>query len=71
METFHWIWMHRVLMGPCYMVSLQESKLYGAHFKEITADAPKSKKITFNDSDEDWLGKFSQIFKGAEARIES
>lgn len=33
--------------------SLQESKLYGAHFKEITADAPKSKKITFDDSDEE------------------
>jgi ATP-dependent RNA helicase DBP3 len=32
---------------------LQESKLYGAHFKEITADAPKSTKITFGDSDED------------------
>ncbi|KAJ4805977.1 ATP-dependent RNA helicase DBP3 [Rhynchospora pubera] len=34
-------------------VKKKESKLYGAHFKEITADAPKSTKITFNDSDED------------------
>ncbi|KAF9623363.1 hypothetical protein IFM89_001196 [Coptis chinensis] len=32
-------------------VKKKESKLYGAHFKEISADAPKSKKITFNDSD--------------------
>ncbi|KAF9601319.1 hypothetical protein IFM89_018747 [Coptis chinensis] len=31
-------------------VKKKESKLYGAHFKEISADAPKSKKITFNDS---------------------
>ncbi|RXH96951.1 hypothetical protein DVH24_035619 [Malus domestica] len=30
-----------------------ESKLYGAHFKEIPADAPKSQKITFNSDDED------------------
>ncbi|XP_078182488.1 DEA(D/H)-box RNA helicase family protein [Carex rostrata] len=34
-------------------VKKKESKLYGAHFKEITADAPKSTKITFADSDED------------------
>lgn len=34
-------------------IILQESKLYGSHFKEITADAPKSTKITFGDSDED------------------
>lgn len=34
-------------------VKKKESKLYGAHFKEITADAPKSKKITFDDSDEE------------------
>jgi hypothetical protein len=32
---------------------LQESKLYGAHFKEIPIDAPKSKKITFDNSDDD------------------
>lgn len=31
----------------------QESKIYGSHFKEITADAPKSTKITFGDSDEE------------------
>ncbi|KAI9111487.1 hypothetical protein K1719_017177 [Acacia pycnantha] len=31
----------------------KESKLYGAHFKEIYVDAPKSKKITFDDFDED------------------
>ena len=37
------------------MSQLQESKLYGAHFREIAADAPKSKKITFDDSDEDWM----------------
>lgn len=34
-------------------VKKKESKLYGAHFREITADAPKATKITFNDSDED------------------
>lgn len=34
-------------------VKKKESKLYGAHFREIAADAPKSKKITFDDSDED------------------
>ncbi|XP_049933276.1 DEAD-box ATP-dependent RNA helicase 5 isoform X2 [Nymphaea colorata] len=34
-------------------VKKKESKLYGAHFKEVAADAPKATKITFNDSDED------------------
>ncbi|KAL5973094.1 hypothetical protein ACLOJK_037120 [Asimina triloba] len=34
-------------------VKKKESKLYGAHFKEIKADAPKSTKITFNDSDDE------------------
>ncbi|ONK71543.1 uncharacterized protein A4U43_C04F9720 [Asparagus officinalis] len=34
-------------------VKKKESKLYGAHFKEITADAPKSTKITFADSDDE------------------
>nr|CAB3452653.1 unnamed protein product [Digitaria exilis] len=34
-------------------VKKKESKLYGSHYKEITADAPKSTKITFGDSDED------------------
>ncbi|XP_024030558.1 DEAD-box ATP-dependent RNA helicase 5 [Morus notabilis] len=34
-------------------VKKKESKLYGAHFKEISVDAPKSKKITFNDSDDE------------------
>ncbi|RCV10404.1 hypothetical protein SEVIR_2G115400v4 [Setaria viridis] len=34
-------------------VKKKESKLYGSHFKEITADAPKATKITFGDSDED------------------
>lgn len=34
---------------------MQESKLYGAHFREISADAPKAKKITFQDSDEEWI----------------
>ena len=34
-------------------VAMQESKLYGAHFKEISLDAPKAKKITFDDSDDD------------------
>lgn len=32
---------------------MQESKLYGAHFKEIAADAPKAKKITFANSDDE------------------
>ncbi|GBG72803.1 hypothetical protein CBR_g12371 [Chara braunii] len=30
----------------------KESKLYGAHFREISADAPKAQKIVFNDDDE-------------------
>lgn len=34
-------------------VKKKESKLYGAHFKEITANAPKSTKITFADSDDE------------------
>ncbi|XP_058103965.1 DEAD-box ATP-dependent RNA helicase 5 isoform X3 [Magnolia sinica] len=34
-------------------VKKKESKLYGAHFKEIAADAPKSTKITFNNSDDE------------------
>ncbi|KAL5199043.1 hypothetical protein ABZP36_002555 [Zizania latifolia] len=34
-------------------VKKKESTVYGSHFKEITADAPKSTKITFGDSDED------------------
>ncbi|KAK4549301.1 hypothetical protein RGQ29_032756 [Quercus rubra] len=34
-------------------VKKKESKLYGAHFKEISLDAPKAKKITFDDSDDD------------------
>jgi ATP-dependent RNA helicase DBP3 len=34
-------------------VKKKESKLYGAHFKEIAADAPKAKKITFDNSDDD------------------
>lgn len=34
-------------------VKKKESKLYGAHFREITADAPKATKITFADSDEE------------------
>lgn len=34
-------------------VKKKESKLYGAHFREITADAPKSTKIKFADSDEE------------------
>ncbi|KAE8055723.1 hypothetical protein FH972_012545 [Carpinus fangiana] len=36
--------------GSC---PLMESKLYGAHFKEIPIDAPKSKMITFDNSDDD------------------
>ena len=31
---------------------MQESKLYGAHFREIDANAPKATKIKF-DSDDD------------------
>ncbi|XP_050207074.1 DEAD-box ATP-dependent RNA helicase 5 [Mercurialis annua] len=34
-------------------VKKKESKLYGSHFREISADAPKAKKITFNSDDED------------------
>ncbi|KAL8498545.1 hypothetical protein ACS0TY_021759 [Phlomoides rotata] len=34
-------------------VKKKESKLYGAHFREIDANAPKAVKIKFNDSDED------------------
>ena len=45
--------LYRTLINGDVNASLQESKLYGAHFKEITADAPKSTKITFNDSDDE------------------
>jgi ATP-dependent RNA helicase DBP3 len=34
-------------------VKKKESKLYGAHFKEIGADSGKAKKITFGDSDDE------------------
>ncbi|XP_061343040.1 DEAD-box ATP-dependent RNA helicase 5 [Gastrolobium bilobum] len=34
-------------------VKKKESKLYGAHFKEIPVDAPKSQKITFDNSDDE------------------
>ncbi|CAM8885354.1 unnamed protein product [Rhodiola kirilowii] len=34
-------------------VKKKESKLYGAHFKEIGIDAPKSTKITFDNSDDE------------------
>ncbi|XXG71198.1 hypothetical protein AAC387_Pa07g0506 [Persea americana] len=34
-------------------IKKKESKLYGAHFKEISANAPKSTKITFNSSDDE------------------
>ncbi|KAJ1431111.1 RNA helicase, DEAD-box type, Q motif [Sesbania bispinosa] len=34
-------------------VKKKESKLYGAHFKEIPVDAPKSQKITFDDTDDE------------------
>ncbi|KAJ0989911.1 hypothetical protein J5N97_008267 [Dioscorea zingiberensis] len=34
-------------------VKKKESKLYGSHFKEIKADAPKSTKITFANSDDE------------------
>ncbi|CAL5321189.1 unnamed protein product [Camellia sinensis] len=34
-------------------VKKKESKLYGAHFKEIAANAPKATKITFNSSDDE------------------
>ncbi|KAJ7557900.1 hypothetical protein O6H91_04G014600 [Diphasiastrum complanatum] len=33
-------------------VKKKESKLYGAHFREVGADAPKSTKITFSDADD-------------------
>ncbi|XP_057480719.1 DEAD-box ATP-dependent RNA helicase 5 [Actinidia eriantha] len=32
-------------------VKKKESKLYGAHFREISANAPKATKITFDNSD--------------------
>lgn len=39
--------------------NLQESKLYGAHFREIDANAPKATKIKFGDSDnEDWENEY-------------
>ncbi|XVF13717.1 hypothetical protein REPUB_Repub08aG0231600 [Reevesia pubescens] len=34
-------------------VKKKESKLYGAHFKEIAADAPQAKKIIFDNSDDE------------------
>ncbi|KAL3681784.1 hypothetical protein R1sor_024740 [Riccia sorocarpa] len=34
-------------------VKKKESKLYGAHFKEIDTNAPKATKITFADSDDE------------------
>ncbi|CAH8358451.1 unnamed protein product [Eruca vesicaria subsp. sativa] len=34
-------------------VKKKESKLYGPHFKEIAADAPKATKITFANSDDE------------------
>ncbi|KAA8525702.1 hypothetical protein F0562_007557 [Nyssa sinensis] len=34
-------------------VKKKESKLYGAHFREIAANAPKATKITFNSSDDE------------------
>lgn len=34
-------------------VKKKESKLYGAHFREISADAPKATKITFGNSDDE------------------
>ncbi|GLT80611.1 hypothetical protein SLA2020_520420 [Shorea laevis] len=34
-------------------VKKKESKLYGAHFREISVDAPKAKKITFDNSDDE------------------
>uniref|UniRef100_A0A2N9H6R6 Helicase C-terminal domain-containing protein n=1 Tax=Fagus sylvatica TaxID=28930 RepID=A0A2N9H6R6_FAGSY len=34
-------------------VKKKESKIYGAHFKEISVNAPKPKRTTFNDSDDD------------------
>ncbi|GMY29630.1 DEAD-box ATP-dependent RNA helicase 5 [Fagus crenata] len=35
------------------MQIVEESKIYGAHFKEISVNAPKPKRTTFNDSDDD------------------
>lgn len=32
---------------------MQESKLYGAHFREIDANAPKAMKIKFDNSDDE------------------
>ena len=32
---------------------VQESKLYGAHFRELSGDAPKAIKTTFADSDDE------------------
>ncbi|GFP79323.1 dead-box ATP-dependent RNA helicase 5 [Phtheirospermum japonicum] len=34
-------------------VKKKESKLYGAHFREIDANAPKATKITFDNSDDE------------------
>lgn len=34
-------------------VKKKESKLYGAHFREIDANAPKASKITFDNSDDE------------------
>ncbi|KAH7511412.1 hypothetical protein JRO89_XSUnG0205500 [Xanthoceras sorbifolium] len=34
-------------------VKKKESKLYGAHFREISANAPKATKITFDNSDDE------------------
>lgn len=47
------LWLMVYLLSSCLPMLLQESKLYGAHFKEIAADAPKAKKITFDDSDDE------------------
>ena len=33
--------------------SFQESKLYGAHFREIDVNAPKATKVKFGDSDDE------------------
>ncbi|KAK9985216.1 hypothetical protein SO802_034741 [Lithocarpus litseifolius] len=43
----------KVLAHTFFMQQNKESQLYGAHFKEISLDAPKAKKITFDDSDDD------------------
>ncbi|KAF5729750.1 DEAD-box ATP-dependent RNA helicase 5 isoform X1 [Tripterygium wilfordii] len=34
-------------------VKKKESKLYGSHFREISSDAPKAKKIRFDNSDDE------------------